>query len=62
MEIELKPCPKCGSVGYLKSKANGNMAVLCGNPLCKLHTAPKSRFRVSPRMAIDDWNRRAEDD
>lgn len=58
MENEIKQCPKCGSVGYLKAKANGNLAVLCGNPLCKLHKAPKSRFKQSQRMAIDDWNRR----
>lgn len=57
---ELKPCKKCGNIGVFKSIASGNMAVMCENPLCVYHNAPKSRFRPSQRMAADDWNRRME--
>ena len=57
----LKPCRRCGSIGLLKTKANGNMAVVCQNPLCRLHNLPKYKFKPSQTMAIDDWNRREND-
>lgn len=57
--IELKPCPFCGSVPYLKKTKHKEFrwAVKCSNINCGCKT---ERWN-GPEGAIKSWNRRKDD-
>ena len=56
MKTELKPCPFCGkSVASTYQYSNGGWKVLCE------YCGAQTRYCRNREIAIEVWNRRAED-
>lgn len=62
-EIELKPCPFCGGEAKVKKTRQGYCveaySVICENIKCRGNA---KKYVRNMNTAIDDWNRRAEDE
>lgn len=70
-ELELKPCPVCGRKPQIKrdisyeSHGFGAWCTIKCKPLFKTHLIVeegKSTWERALRYAIDDWNRRVQDE
>ena len=65
MSDKLMPCPFCGGPAKVESKWDGvvRWRVKCRNRHSKCAVHPKTPYDyVSEELAIQAWNRRADDD
>lgn len=60
MKDNLKPCPFCNKDKVGIDKRDGKYRVICINPNC--HIEPFTNWQDTKQKAIDDWNRRVENE
>lgn len=60
MKDKLKPCPFCGKDKVSLVKEQYAYRVICINPNC--HIPPFTNWQATKQEAINDWNRRVENE
>lgn len=58
---ELKPCPFCGSEGVLINSGN-HWTMVYYRVICKRSCCFMGTFCSDPEIAVEQWNRRANDE
>ena len=57
---ELKPCPFCGKSKVGAIKKENKYRIVCVNPNC--HITPHTNWEDTKQNAVEEWNRRADNE